>query len=771
MDQQELRRLENQCIQENLPECTAACPLHIDVRAFVSHITHGNWAESLKVLRKTMPLPNILGRICDAPCEDRCKRREVDEAIRIGALERVCVRQKAAPQRTPLLPPKRKRIAVVGSGLSSLTAAWDSIRKGYGVRIFEPGEVLGGPLRNQYPEILPWKVIEEETALLIELGLEVELEARVDEPDFQERCLEIFEAVYLGLDALSGVPWKLGTGLNDRIQVEAKIQRTSQEGVFAGGLPYHDRVSPVWQAAQGRWAANYIDRFLQKVSLTAGREKEGPVSTRLFTSLADVLPEPAVKSADPILGYTNDEAIQEAQRCLQCQCLECVKVCVYLERFGAYPKKYAREIYNNESIVIGSRQANKLINSCSLCGLCETVCPEDFAMQDLCLQSRQGMVQRGKMPPSAHEFALLDMAFNQSERFALARHEPGRSASAQAFFPGCQLSGSAPDKVLAVYEHLRSSLSGGVGLILGCCAAPAYWAGRQEQFADELKNLKAQWCGLGEPRLILACSTCLRIFKDHMTEIPVVSLWQVLEKTWDPVPFPGDLREALAIHDPCTTRSEPEIQSSVRQLLSRLGVLVEELKLSREKTECCGFGGLLQNANPGLAREVVQRRAQRSGRDYLTYCAMCRDSLASANKRSLHLLDLLFSDPQIPDPAARERPGWSQRQENRSRLKDHLLKELWAEEPTEMKDHQKIKLQIAPQVRVLLEERRILDEDLQKVIHHAEISGEKFYDPETGRFKAAFRPYKATFWVEYGPSNEGFVVFNAYFHRMELAVS
>ena len=61
MDQQELRRLENQCIQENLPECTAACPLHIDVRAFIGHIAQGNWAESLKVLRKTMPLTNILG--------------------------------------------------------------------------------------------------------------------------------------------------------------------------------------------------------------------------------------------------------------------------------------------------------------------------------------------------------------------------------------------------------------------------------------------------------------------------------------------------------------------------------------------------------------------------------------------------------------------------------------------------------------------------------------------------------------------------------------
>jgi glutamate synthase (NADPH) small chain len=771
MDQQELRRLENQCIQENLPECTAACPLHIDIRAFIGQIAQGNWAESLKVLRRTMPLTNILGRICDAPCEQRCKRREAGEAIRIGALEKACVKQKAVRQRTQRLPAKGQRVAVAGSGLSSLTVAWDCIRKGYGVRIFEPGRALGELLRNQYSGILPWEVIEEETALLTELGVETELEARVYDPGFPDRGLETFHALYLGLDALSVGLWELEREADGLIRIESNLQRTSREGVFAGGMTRQGLVSPVWQAAEGRWAATSIDRYLQKVSLTAGREKEGPVSTRLFTSLTDVTPEPAVKISDPFLGYNDDEAVQEARRCIQCQCLECVKVCVYLERFGSYPKKYAREIYNNESIVIGSHQANKLINSCSLCGICEVVCPEDFAMQDLCLQTRQSMVRRGMMPPSAHEFALQDMAFSRSDRFVLARHGPGLSASSQAFFPGCHLCGSAPDKILPVYECLQSVLSGGVGLILGCCAAPAYWAGRQEQFTDELESIKGQWRSLGEPKLILACSTCLRIFKDHLPEIPVISLWQVLDEIGGPNPTPGVFSEPLAIHDPCTTRSEPDVQSAVRHLLGRLGVPIEELTLGREKTECCGFGGLQQNANPELSREVVRRRAQRSTRDYLTYCAMCRDSLASADKRALHLLDLLFPEPQVSDPAARKRSGWSERQENRSRLKDRLLKELWSEAPMKKDEHQKIQLQIGPEVRVLLEKRRILEEDLQKVVYHAEATGEKFCHPETGRFKAAFRPYKATFWVEYGPAAEGFIIYNAYCHRMELAVS
>lgn len=768
MDQHELRKLENQCIQEESPECTAACPLHIDVRAFVGHLARGDWVESLKTLRKTMPLPNILGRICDAPCEDRCKRAEIGESIRIGALERVCVSQKAAPHRLFLLPANGKRVAVVGSGLSSLTVAWDCMRKGYSVRVYEPGKNLGEHLGVLYSRQLPRKVIEEEVAFLTGLGMEFELNARTDHPDFLEQCLDVFGAVYLGLDFLSVMPWGLELDDHGRVLIEPQIQRTSCEGVFAGGMPREDLVSPVFQAAEGRWAANSIDRYIQKVSLTASREKEGPFVTRLFTSMVDVLPLPAIKEADQGNGYTYEEAIQEAQRCIQCQCLECVKVCVYLERFGAYPKKYAREIYNNESIVMGTRQANKLINSCSLCGLCQTVCPEDFAMQDLCLQARRSMVKRDKMPPSAHEFAMLDMAFSQSEQFALARHEPGREESEHVFFPGCQLCSSAPDKVPMVYDHLCAMLSGGVGLMLGCCAAPALWSGDQDLFDKSIEGLERQWHDMGEPRLILACSTCLKVFKEHLGKFPVTSLWQVLEKTWKPFSSPNRSSDPLFIHDPCTTRHMPEVQSSVRMLLGRLGVPIEELKLGRDKTECCGFGGLLQNANPGLAKEVVYRRAQRGEGDYLAYCAMCRDNLVSVGKRAVHLLDLLFPDLMLPDPAGRERPGWSRRQENRFLLKDRLLKELWSEGPKNMEEYEKIKLQIDPQVHIVLEERKILESDLKKVVYNAEKSGKKFSNHATGRFMANFKPYRVTFWVEYGPSDMGFIVYNAYSHRMEM---
>ena len=69
----------------------------------------------------------------------------------------------------------------------------------------------------------------------------------------------------------------------------------------------------------------------------------------------------------------------------------------------------------------------------------------------------------------------------------------------------------------------------------------------------------------------------------------------------------------------------------------------------------------------------------------------------------------------------------------------------------------------------MLEDRRILMEDIQKVIHHAETTGQKLIQESTGHCKASHAPYKATFWVEYSPQEDGFIVHNAYSHRMEVS--
>jgi len=734
MEQKELREIEDRCIQEQPAYCVAACPIHADVRTFIQQIQQGKWEDARKTLNKTMPFAGILGRICDHPCENQCKRREAGDPLAIAQLERCCVEQVSLLPKISFLPSKIEKIAILRGGLRSLTVAWDLIRKGYKIHIFTGQNRLGESLLDLPENLLPKEIIEKEFSVLEKLGAQIHPNAAKD--------IEFFKAnpSSKDFDAIYSPP------------------EDEQNLLF----------SPVSEVLEGRKAAVTIDRQIQKVSLTAGREKEGPYPTRLFTSIENIKPLPLVPMSHPENGYTPEEAVQEAKRCLQCQCLECVKACLYLEHFKGYPKKYVREIYNNESIVMGERKGNTLINSCSLCGLCEVICPNDFSMADICRNARASMVKRGKMPPSAHEFALRDIAFSNSEKFALSKHEPGHEKSEYLFFPGCQLSASSPAHVETVYDFLRSRLNGGVGLMLRCCGAPADWAAREDIFQSDIEILQTQWEVLGKPEIILACSTCYSIFKSRLSHVKIISLWEILEEYYA-FPLPKTVhKETLALHDPCTARHEARIRESVRRLLRNAKYNIEELKYSGEQTSCCGYGGLMSNANPALAKAVIQRRAKESESDFVTYCAMCRDALVSAGKRTVHLLDILFPSDDT-DPASQRPPTYSQRHENRARLKEQLCQRLWKEKVSDMADREDLMLNISPEIEKQMDERRILKSDIEKVIRYAEESGNRFCNPKTGHRLGAYKPVNVTYWAEYSLSDKGVIIHNAYCHRMGIA--
>jgi hypothetical protein len=198
-----------------------------------------------------------------------------------------------------------------------------------------------------------------------------------------------------------------------------------------------------------------------------------------------------------------------------------------------------------------------------------------------------------------------------------------------------------------------------------------------------------------------------------------------------------------------------------------MGCEVQELPLNREKTECCSYGGLMWLANRPVAEQVVQRRIRESPLDYVTYCAMCRDFFARRGKRTLHLLDYIFGEPAA-DLAAAPAVGFSQRHENRARLKEKLLKEIWRETMPEPGAYEAIRLILPEAVQQMVEERLILVEDIQKVIEYAERTGKRMLNPGTGHYLAYFKPTSVTYWVEYTPQEGAFLVHKAYSHRMEI---
>jgi hypothetical protein len=192
------------------------------------------------------------------------------------------------------------------------------------------------------------------------------------------------------------------------------------------------------------------------------------------------------------------------------------------------------------------------------------------------------------------------------------------------------------------------------------------------------------------------------------------------------------------------------VQDSVRHLVGQLGYDIEELPRSRETTTCCGFGGLMVYANRDLAKKVVARRIAESPADYVTYCAVCRDYFAAQGKPTRHLLDLIFGSATNGGRG----PGFSQKHENRARLKRQMLQERWGETVTGQEEYANIQLNLSDAVLALMEERLILAEDVQQVIAYAERTGQKLLSPATGHFLAQFRPNTVTYWVEYAAGRQ-----------------
>ena len=433
MNQTELRELENLCIQECSPWCVSNCPAHVDVRSMCAAIAKKDFSAALNIFVRTIPFPRIISQICDHPCENVCKRMEVGEAVAIRSLERAAVTWgKPGTKRVVPLPARNKRVAIVGAGLSGLTAAVDLSKKGYECAILEATDRLGGSVWDYPGDLLPKSDIEADLQIVSGPRITFEFEKTLGADHSISDLITSFDAIYLGTGRQSFDTIAMHCFHGKKFEIDPTTFETQLNGVFAGGsvMRIDGPVSPITSVSDGRRAAISIDRFLQGVSITASRENEGPYQTRLFTSTRGIDYRDRIPMENPSGKYSEDEAVQEAARCLNCECMECVKVCEFLSSFSGYPRKYIRQIYNNLSIVMGQRHGNKLINSCSLCGLCKEVCPEELHMGEVCRSARQTMVEQGKMPPSAHEFAIRDMEFSNSDKCVLVRHQPGMDSSA-----------------------------------------------------------------------------------------------------------------------------------------------------------------------------------------------------------------------------------------------------------------------------------------------------------------------------------------------------
>ena len=168
-----------------LPPCQNKCPSHIDIPGFLKQNAEGNWRESSRIFKRTIPFPSVLGRVCPAPCEEHCRRDEVDEAIAIRDSHRYAGDQvlKAMlnegidpPVPFEVQPKTGRRVAVIGSGPAGMSAAYYLLIAGHEVTVFERDAAPGGMLRYGIPQYrLPKvEVLEAEYESVTRLGGRIE---------------------------------------------------------------------------------------------------------------------------------------------------------------------------------------------------------------------------------------------------------------------------------------------------------------------------------------------------------------------------------------------------------------------------------------------------------------------------------------------------------------------------------------------------------------------------------------------------------------------
>ena len=732
---EELEARERLCVHEQPAYCNAACPLKLDTKAMMAAIAAGDFNKAMALYEKITPFPHILSAGCEAPCEGKCKLRELGEGISIRLLEAAAVRYGERARKRGLLRKKTKKCAVFGADLFSLFLSGELAKKMYPVTVYcAESDYLS--FMNRCAPSLPEEARKAAAEDLKKTDIQFEWNA---DP------AAAFAASAMKYDILCA-SFEEANRIYPGLEVDETVMVCRTHNLITG------KTEGVLGAAFGaKKAALSADRMAQNLDPSNTRGEEGSVETRLFTSLEGITPSSRIPCTDPA------SAIAEASRCIQCQCSECIKGCAYLQHYKKFPRMLTREIYNNVSIIMGDHMMNKPINACSLCGQCTVLCPNGYDMAEVCHIARQNMVFTGKMPLAPHEFALMDMVFSNGEAF-LCRPQPGYEKCNYVFFPGCQATAIAPATVKAAYLDLCRRLEGGVALMLGCCGAICDWAGRYEMHEDTVKFLNEKLSDLGNPTVIAGCPTCKKQLSSHGHQ-NIQGIWEILET----IGLPEKARKAarpIAIHDACGARGDTQTQDSIRRIAESLGCQVEETAYSGDQSPCCGYGGLTQFTNREVAKKMTDKCLERSDLPYLSYCMACRDRFAREGRESMHLLELVYGT------SADHCPDISAKRYNRLGLKNELLKEVWKEE-VEAVDLG-FTIEYTKEAEVMMDDRMILKTDVIRVLQNLRQTGEAIWDGDSSLCVTRARLGNVTFWVKYTETETGYLVHRAYSHRMTI---
>lgn len=739
------------CTRDDPPFCRNVCPLDIDVTGLITRVSKGDFTAAYKHYRNSVLFPCIVSAVCDQPCKSACIRKDIDEGVNLKAIEKACCEYTGALyQENHFIPPKNKSIGVIGGGLGGLGCAVKLGRRGYNVHLYEKSGRPGGSLWDCPDAILPREILKRELSYLENENIIFHFEHPVEALN---KVRGEHDSVYIATGAS-------GTDFNLREGYDPIALSTRENGVFLSSGA-NAACYPLQSLREGILVSTSIEGYLKvgRMEGKAGLTANPP--SRLAVERKDEPVKPAVVLNEGGV-ISREQAEAEAGRCMLCECKSCMAGCELLTMYKNPPKKVIEDVGStlNAMKAFTTRIASRQINSCSLCGRCRQVCPNSLDMESLFLESRRQLYREKGLPAAFHDYWIRDLSHAMSDDAYIAWAPESKCDF--LFFPGCQLGSSDPAYVKETWYYLTSHLKS-AGILLSCCGAPAYWAGREETHNQVNAQLREAWTRLGSPKVVFACPTCKKILMKFNPDWSLISLYDIIAEYG--LQNRSVKNAAVTVFDSCSARNEPQMQKNVRAILRRAGYQLFEMQNHGEATQCCGYGGLIQEVNPQLLETIVEHRISASKYDYITYCTNCRDTFASKGKKAAHILDFLITGP-IEERMVRKVPTLTQRRYNREDLKDFV--EGLAGLTTKFREEKSPVVYIDEALSAKMNRELILEEDARRTIRFCEKSGYKLFDPGTGSFAGHFRDGMMTYWVIYRPEANGYRLLQIYYHRMEI---
>jgi fumarate reductase (CoM/CoB) subunit B len=334
------------------------------------------------------------------------------------------------------------------------------------------------------------------------------------------------------------------------------------------------------------------------------------------------------------------------ERCLNCH--QCKTAC---RRLQAFEKRTPGDV---AQAVLSGRADEKVVDfimKCSLCSLCNELCPYGVDVRGMVAYARNSLMNEGLIDQECYRYLWVDHDWNLFTLFRtnywleITYQDLVKSNCEVLFFPGCMLVHEGPDLVRLATEWLKREYGVGVGISLQCCGAPLDQMGRKERAEAYGASLWEQIVRAGTRTLITSCPTChARMMETRPDcDVQVHSLYQLMAESGLRASAPGFGK--VTVHDSCSDR-EGLIGTAVRELLRDCNLV--EMEHHGKETICCGSGGLVSAVDPDLCAERALRRLKEvediEGETCVTYCMSCSHRLAARGGPSSvrHILELVF---------------------------------------------------------------------------------------------------------------------------------